>query len=308
MTPGGVAVAAGRGASTPSWARRALDDALWGPESGRRLRFLHAALATLIGLRVVLGPYRALAEVPPALFEPVPVLGVLDRMPSAGTIVALQVVGGVAALAAVLRRRPRLAFALAWACLLVLAGLRGSRGKVLHNDLLLLWASAPLLLAPVEAAWHDRERRRRWGWPVRTSMVLSALVYFFAGYHKVRRAGLDWAVGDNVRYVMLWGPTIGRARWESMARWVGENLWASQLTGAYILAVELTFPLAVLWRRSRGFYVASAVALHVATWFLLGLDYWAWAATVLVVFVDWPAMGDRLRGRGAMREAAAVAR
>src|SRR5690606_33952509 len=108
----------------------------------------------------------------------------------------------------------------------------------------------------------------------------------------------DWALGDNVRYVMLWGPTIGRARWQSMATWVGEQLWAARLTGTYILSVELLFPLALVWARARWFFVASAVALHVATWLLLGLDYWTWAATVLVVFVDWPALLDRWRARG----------
>lgn len=275
--------------------RRALDDALWGPEPGRRLLFVHSALAVLIGLRIALGPYRALAKVPTALFDPVPVLWFLERMPSEMVIVVLQVIGAAAAGLAAARRWPRQTFAVAWLCYLVLAGLRGSRGKVLHNDLLLLWTSAPFLLAPLAVSWHDRTARRAWGWPVRVAMVLAALVYLLAGYHKVRRSGLDWAIGENVRYVMLWGPTIGAAKWESLARWVGEQLWASRLTGAYILFVEVTFPIAVFWRSVRWFYVLSAVSLHVATWFLLGLDYWAWAATVLILFVDWPSVLDRLR-------------
>ena len=36
---------------------------------------------------------------------------------------------------------------LAWGCYLVLAGLFGSRGKVMHNDLLLLWTAVPFLQA-----------------------------------------------------------------------------------------------------------------------------------------------------------------
>ena len=94
----------------------------------------------------------------------------------------------------------------------MLAGLRGSRGKVLHNDLLLLWASAPFLLAPVAVDVRDRVARRRYGWPIRVAMVITALVYFFAGYHKLRRSGIDWVLGDNMRYVMLWGPSIGEAQ------------------------------------------------------------------------------------------------
>src|SRR5690606_7718243 len=137
-------------------------------------------------LRVVLGPYRPLAGVPDPLWDPVPVLGFLGSAPSTGVIVALQVVGGLAAVAAALRRWPRLTFAVAWVCYLALAGIRGSRGKVLHNDLLLLWVAVPFLLAPVQVAWSDRRARRATGWPVRSAIAIAAVIYFLAGYHKLR--------------------------------------------------------------------------------------------------------------------------
>jgi hypothetical protein len=294
--------------------RRWLDDALWGPETALRLVIVHIGLSALIGLRIVLGSYRQLADTPTALVDPVPLLGWLDRMPSAEVFVAIQVIGGLAALAAVLRRQPRLAFAVAWLCYLVLAGLRGSRGKVLHNDLLLLWASAPFLLAPVGRAVDVRDRvaRRGYGWPIRVAMVITALVYFFAGYHKLRRSGIDWVLGDNMRYLMLWGPSIGEAQWEGLARWVGEHLWAAKASGAFILGLEITFPVVLVVRRLQLWYALAAVFLHVTTWLVLGLDYWAWAATVSVLFIDWPALVERLRSwrlsrrRVAARDASTV--
>jgi hypothetical protein len=290
--------------------RRALDDALWGPETGARLLVVHVGLSLLIGVRIVAGSYRQLAGTPAALVDPVPLLGWLDRMPSAEVFVALQVVGGLAALAAALRKRPRLAFAVAWVCYLVLAGLRGSRGKVLHNDLLLLWASAPFLLAPARIDRRDPVPRRRYGWPVRVAIVIVALVYFLAGYHKLRRSGLEWAYGDNMRYVALWGPSIGASGWEGLARWVGEHLWVARASGVFILGLELTFPVVVFVRRARVWYALAAVVLHVTTWFLLGLDYWAWAVTVPLVLIDWPAavagLRARLQGRRVRRAAGAA--
>lgn len=280
---------------TAPWAR--VEDVLFGPEPGRRLLFVHAGLAALIGLRVALGSYRQLADTPDALFEAVPVLGWAPGMPPAWLFVAIQVVGVVAAVAAVVRWKPRVGFALAWLCYLVLAGFRGSRGKVLHNDLLLLWTAVPFLLAPVSARWSDREPRRSTGWPLRSAMAIAALVYFLAGYHKVRRSGLDWAIGDNVRYVMLWGPSVGAAQWDAMATWIGEHLWAAKATGAFILAFEVTFPVVLLKRALQPLYALVAVALHVTTWLFLGLDYWAWAVTVLLLFVDWPRLYDGIRGR-----------
>jgi hypothetical protein len=275
--------------------RATLDDALWGPETAARLVAVHVGLSALIGVRVVAGSYRQLADTPAPLVDPVPFLGFLDRMPSAEIFVALQVVGGLAALTAVLRRRPQLAFAVAWGCYLILAGLRGSRGKVLHNDLLLLWASAPFLFAPAVVDLRDRVARRRYGWPIRAAIVVIALIYLFAGYHKLRRSGPSWAYGDNMRYVALWGPSIGSSGWKELAQWTGEHVWVSRASGVFILGFELAFPVVVFVRRLRVWFALGAVLLHASTWFLLGLDYWAWAITVPLLLIDWPAVAGRLQ-------------
>jgi hypothetical protein len=281
--------------------RAALDDALWGPETALRLLVVYVGLAALIGVRIAAGSYRQLADTPAALVEPVPFLWFLDTMPSTEVFVAIQVVGTLAAAAAVvaalLHRRPQLAFAVAWVCYLVLAGLRGSRGKVLHNDLLLLWVSAPFLLAPTIRDVRDRVPRRHWGWPIRVAIVITALIYFFAGYHKLRRSGLEWAFGDNMQFLALWGPSIGGPGWPGLARWVGENAWVARASGVFILGLELTFPVVVFVRWTRVLYAAAALVLHATTWLLLGLDYWAWAIAVPLVLVDWPDVVARARSR-----------
>ncbi|MDX6232600.1 MAG: hypothetical protein QOH68_1584 [Nocardioidaceae bacterium] len=277
--------------------RLAVHEALWGPETGRRLLVVHSGLAVLIALRVALGPYRRLAGQPKALFDPVPILGWLDHMPGTAVIAALQVVGTLAAIAAASRRWPRQSFAVAWLCYLVLVGLRGSRGKVLHNDLLLLWTSAAFLLAPAAVTWSDRARRRVNGWPIRLATIVTALIYFFAGYHKLRRSGIDWVLGDNMRYVMLWGPSVGQAKGQAIAEWIGQHLVVAKATAAGILGVELTFPFAIFVPKVRPLFAVAAVALHTMTFVLLGLDYWAWAAAVPLILVDWPAVVDRVHAR-----------
>ena len=265
-------------------------------ETGRRLVFVHSALALVIALRVAFFPYRALAEVPEALFDPVPVLGFLPSMPPAGAIVALQVVGVVAALLAAARRWPRATFAIAWLAYLVLAGLRGSRGKVLHNDLLLLWTAAVFIAAPIAVSWRDRARRREHGWPIGVAILVIALVYFFAAYHKLRRSGLDWVFGDNMSFILRWGPAIGEPGAPEVADAIADSPVLSRLSAGMLLGVELVFPLALWWRWLRPFLSVAAVGLHAGTWVLLGLDYWAWALTVPIVLIDWPDLWDRVRG------------
>jgi hypothetical protein len=89
---------------------------------------------------------------------------VLERMPPREVIVALQIVGWSRRCRAA-PTWPRAAFAVAWVCYLVLAGLRASRGKVLHNDLLLLWMSArvPARAPSRDAGSHSTPAH---GWPV----------------------------------------------------------------------------------------------------------------------------------------------
>jgi hypothetical protein len=304
-TSGTAAGPAPRG-DGPGRFRRWLDDTLWGPETASRLVAVHVGLSALIGVRIVAGSYRQLADTPAALVDPAPFLGFLDRMPSAQAFVALQAVGGLAALAAVLRKRTRWTYAIAWLCYLVLAGLRGSRGKVLHNDLLLLWASAPFLLAPVAVDVRDRIARRGFGWPIRVAMLITAAVYLFAGYHKLRRSGPEWVYGDNMSFVMLWGPSIGDTPWESAARWIGDHPWAGRATALSIIGFELAAPLVLVVKRLQPWFAVAAVGLHAGTWVLLGLDYWAWAITVPLLFVDWPSLAARLRSWRAGRTAPAA--
>lgn len=277
--------------------RQRLNDVLFGPETGARLLIVHVGLSLLIAARVSSPAYHRLSELPDVLFDPVPFLAWLDSMPSAGVILAIQVVGAAAGIAAALRRRPRAAFAIAWLALLVLGGLRGSRGKVLHNDLLVIWVCAPFLLAPIEVTLRDRIPTRALGWCIRSATAVAALIYFFTGFHKLRRSGIDWVVSDNLSNIMKWGPSIGDTPLGWAATWIAQNRWAAVALAAVALTIEVSIPLALFWRRLLPLYALALVGLHVGNWLVLGLDYWGWAVTVLLLFVDWPAVIDRARSR-----------
>lgn len=276
---------------------RAVERFLFAPGSARRLLLTQAALAAVIGIRIAAGPYVHLAGQPAALFRPVSFLEVLDGMPGAAVIVGLQVVGTIAAVLAVAGWRRRATFPMAWLCLLVLAGLRSSRGKFLHNDALLLLAAVPFLLAPV-VRWRDRAARAavsgRFGWPVRTALVVVAGAYFFSGLAKLTQSGAAWVITDNMRFVLYEAAGGGRVAFPGIPTWLAGQAWMAHALAAFVLLLELTFPVVLLvQRRPRlatrvgAAYAAAAVAFHAGTWLVLGLDYWAWAAVAAVVLVDW---------------------
>jgi len=264
---------------------------LFGAEDERRLVAVQVGLVALVGLRVALGPYAQLAGQPDALFRPVWFLRGLGGMPPLAVIVSLQVAGTLAALAAPARRDRwrQVGLVAAWLSLLVLAGLRASRGKVLHNDVLLLLVCVPFLATVA---------RRRSGWQLRTAMVVVAGAYFFAGFHKLRLSGLGWVTSDNVQNVLTVASRSGRVRFPEVAELVAGNAAACKLLGAAILALEVTFPV-VLWRAgARPYYAATAALFHAGTWLLLGIDYWLWAAVTPLVLVGWGAGRPRRRHLG----------
>lgn len=275
--------------------------------TARRLRLARAAFGVVIGLRIALGPYPALADQPAALWRPVSFLRWLgvDAMPGVDFIMAVQVVGGSAAVgvvAASFRRgtlaTSRSALAAAWLALLVLAALRSSTGKLLHNDVLLLIATAPLLFADAPRPEDDERHGRRYGWPLSVGLAVVCMTYFALGVAKLRNSGLVWVTGDNMRYVMLAAARSGRPEFPEIARAVGRSAALSHLVAAAILGLELAFPLAYFIRRARPLFAAAAVALHAGTWLTLGLDYWLWAATAAILLVptaDHPVEDDGSR-------------
>jgi hypothetical protein len=265
----------------------AVDRWLFGPGTGRALVGVRTGLAAIIGVRIALGPYRELAGQPSALFRPPPLLSWLPSMPPLWVLVALQLVGFGAAVAAVAGRRVAVAFPLAWVSLLVLAGCKDSLGKVLHNDVLLLLAAVPFLLAPADARWDDRTPSRRYGWPVRTAMVIVAGAYFATGVQKLVHSGLAWVTGDNMRWILYSAASSGRAPTRDVALYLADRPWLAHVAAAGLLGIELLFPIVLVVRRARPFFIVAVAALHIGTWLTLGLDYWGWALTVAVVLWDW---------------------
>jgi hypothetical protein len=69
------------------------------------------------------------------------------------------------------------------------------------------------------------------------------------------------------------------------------------------LVIELGFPLVLLRPKLAWFFVPAAVGLHIAIRASMDLDYSAWAATIVVLFVNWPAVVTNLRTRLAEHKA-----
>lgn len=293
---------------------------LFAPESAQRLAAVRIGLCALMALRLVIDPIGDVAGQPAALFQPMSFMRALHAMPSTELATTLQVIGVIAALAAAAGLWIRASLPLSVLCLIFLNGMLQSTGKVVHNDVLLTLALIPLAVAPraTAGAWSlDARRRRRrgepeppargpaYGWPIRAAIAAIALAYLFVGLQKLRYSGISWVTSENMRWVM-YASSDSQPSANALALLIADHPWMSHLVAAGILGTELGFPLGILIPRLRPLFVAGAVALHVGTGLTLGLDYTAWAATVVIVFVDWPPLIEQLRRRRRTRRGVAA--
>lgn len=280
---------------------RRVERFLFPAASAERLAALRIGLCAILAGRLATGPYTELAGQPRELFRPISFMELLPAMPPEPVVAALQAIGVVAAVSAVVGLRARVSLPAAWACAVFLNGMLASTGKVVHNDLVLLLCLVPLLAARSADAWSLDARRaaqdragltsRLHGWPLRTAAIVVAGAYFFAGVAKLVNSGPAWVTSDNLRWALY-------ASGDSdLALFIADRPWLAHALAAGTLLLELGFPLVLLWPRAAWIFVPGAVLFHLGIWLALGLDYSAQAATVVVVFVNWPVVVAMLRAR-----------
>jgi vitamin K-dependent gamma-carboxylase-like protein len=280
-----------------------------------RLAALRIGLSTVLALRLTRTVYLSIAGQPHSLYRPLSFMKLLHSMPSADVVLPIQVIGGIAAVLAALGWRARFTLPVAWACGLFLGGMTTSLGKVVHNDVLLLLCMVPLLPAPVSDAWSlDARAGRtkpgdalRYGWPVQTALIVVAGSYFFSGFAKLVNSGPAWVFGSSMRWI-LYISSDSRPTPDHWSLFIADRAWLAHVVAALIVLLELAFPVVLFWKRARPAFVAGAILFHLGTWLTLGLDYWAQAATVAIVLIDWPAILARARRRVNVSRAAAAGR
>lgn len=294
----------------PDWSVLRLHRWLFASEAPQRLAALRIGLCTLLALRLGLRPnlYVDLSDQPAALFRPLSFAKLLPHMPPRGVLVAVLAFGVLAAAIAAVGFRARIALPLAWACGAFLNGMLTSQGKVVHNDVLLLLCMFCLIPARHSDAWSlDAWLRRRrdsataappsaprYGWPVRTAMVLVAFAYCIIGLHKLQYSGLAWA-GDNLRWVLYTASDSQNGN--SVSLFIADHPLLAHAFAWGTLVVEVGFPLVLVWPVTRWFFVPGVVGLHAGIFATMKLNYVAMAGTVVIVYTNWPWVAARVSRR-----------
>lgn len=250
---------------------------------------VHRLLGAAMAFRLVERPWGRMADRPAELFEPVWVVSWLSSPPSAAVVVLAQIVGVLAGVAVVVRRAPRAAFAVVWACLVFVAACWGSSGKVMHNEVLLVTVAFPMLFTALPRRGDPAWVSVAWGWAPRAAAAALGAVYFATGFQKLRHSGIEWVFSDNMAWIVRQGTSpFGKDLNLAFAR----HGWLMVLLAGGALTFELTAPLLLWFRRTRIVVPVVSLVMHGSIWVFLGLNYSPWVLTCVAIGVPlsmrWP--------------------
>ena len=254
--------------------------------------------------------FSALGRLPVTLLRPIGVMQLLpwplyDALLTPRGMLAFKVLLTASLALGTLGLWTRAATKTSFLLVLFYQGLLRSFGHFNHDEMIAVYFLAVLACAPCGDAFSLDSRRAksdappaRWvyAYPVLLMQILLAWAYFSSALLKLRTAGLAYFSADNL-------PTL--AILHSL-----DNLHETEYRYAFLLpeyraytaaavtvvfAWELLFPLAVFSRRARWPLLGFGVLFHVATRYLLNV-FFPFFLAMYVVFIDWTAVAERLRG------------
>jgi hypothetical protein len=192
---------------------------------------------------------------------------------------------------------------------LYLLGLPHNFGQTQHFDTLMVLILGILSVSRagdawgIDAWWRDRKAppvrgdhvSPEYRWPVRAIWMTTALIFFAAGFSKLRHSGLAWIFSDHLATLLLrhqyhvsdgepltsWGPVIASYPW--LARGMA----------AISILTETLYPLTLISRRARYVLVPSGIAFLVGIRLLMGPTFEA-LLICHVFWLNWEWIADRV--------------
>jgi hypothetical protein len=166
-----------------------------------------------------------------------------------------------------------------------LLGLPHNFGATQHYDTLIvfaLWILAFSRAGDVRSLDALRARDRgdvirrsidgEYAWPIRAMWVLTGLVFFGAGTSKLRHSGIEWALSDNLRLLLIRG-YYHVSDGDPLTSWglfIAHYSWLSRLVAASALALETFYIFVVFSWRLRRWVGGAGLLFFVGIRMLMG--------------------------------------
>jgi hypothetical protein len=243
----------------------------------------------------------AWARLPADTWDPVWFVEAFGPLPSAGTLAMLGLVWKASLVLGALGLYRRVSFGVAAVLGAYVLGLTASFSKGNYDIgmpvilLFVFWiarSTDALSLDSLIARHRGKPLPSPSGeytWPIATGRVLLALAFFAAGVSKLRHGGVDWIVTDNLRWLFI-GQQYTHAPALNWAAYLADFPWLCRLLAGGTVALELSYPLAVVLPRVRPWLVVGMIGLQLGIHLFMGVNYLAFLVAN-IFWVDWPALG-----------------
>lgn len=171
-------------------------------------------------------------------------------------------------------------------------GLVYSYGKVHHEKVALAFTLIALPFSPCGArvsldAWLRRlrvdalsapEHDARALWPIRLCMISITIGYAASGWTKLAIAGPEWANGYSLMGILMHyeGP---------LSATLGGSVWLAQLLSIAALALQIGFPLILVFPVLRWVWLPATVGFHLTTWLAMDTGPYITLWFLLIAFM-----------------------
>ena len=190
-----------------------------------------------------------------------------------------------------------------------LLGLQHNFSRIVHTDGMLVIVLGILAFArcgdvlSLDAWWRHRRRdggmeregpaaSGEYTWPIRMIWLAMSIIYFAAGFAKLRHSGLAWIFSDHIANLLIRHNYVG-SPWTSWGLNLAQFGWLCQLMAAATIVVEVGFPLAMFSFRLRWILLPTAFLMHAGILLLMGPDFWQFLFCY-VFWIPWRELGGRL--------------
>ena len=278
------------------------------PASATALGMIRAGVCGVFLLSVLATSFRDLGRLPVTILRPLGIMqffswGFYDRLVTPGGMSALKWLMAASLLMSTLGYLTRCSTVASALLVIFYQGLLRSFGQFSHDEMVGIYFLVVLAATPCGDGFSidtlPRTARRQtpsfiYGYPILLMQAILAWSYFSSALIKLRVAGMDYFSPDTL-------PTI--AIFHSL-----DNLHDTHFRLAFLLpevraylpllvgvivAWELAFPLAVVWKRARVWILLAGVVFHVSTLFVMNI-FFPFTLAMYLVFVDWPSVGGKL--------------
>ncbi|MGB7159121.1 MAG: hypothetical protein WBD40_13715 [Tepidisphaeraceae bacterium] len=233
------------------------------------------------------------------------------RLPflSQDVLIGMEIAWALAIVLAAIGLFTRAATAVAFGLGFYLLLLGNNFGKIGHGDQAIVLTMLILALARCGDAWSidarradrrrgdGRERSRptsgEYRWPIRMVWLLMCLIFCAAGVTKLLRSGVAWITSDHLRNTLILAHHYYPRPPTDLGLYLARFPRLCHVMAAGVIALELSFPLALVLKRARGPIVAATLLMQVGIGLLMGV--WFLEFFLLYAFwVPWDRLGVRL--------------